>query len=307
MINEEISKEAGQAAQTIITYTIKAAKESINLDKEIRKKMNKTLEKANGNLKRLMGDEIKIKDLYKKGQLENISIDQSDIKDLKKELNKLGVSFSVMKNKENQNYEIFFQAKDIKVMEYAFKQVIAKENKKEKEVIAANAIHMVKDHMCIFLDASSTAYTLGMKLTGFTELTVITNGIDLALALKDIPGITVILTGGIVTSASSSIEGLLGVDLLQKIHTDIAFVSARGFSVENGLTDFSIYEADLKRMCIKASAKTIALIDHTKFDTSSISSYASIDDLNLVITDSGLSENTKEIYEKAGVDLLIAD
>ena len=49
----------------------------------------------------------------------------------------------------------------------------ALENKKEKEAIAANAIHMVKDHMCIFLDASSTAYTLGMKLTGFTELTVI--------------------------------------------------------------------------------------------------------------------------------------
>ena len=135
MINEEISKEAGQAAQTIITYTIKAAKESINLDKEIRKKMNDTLEKANGNLKSLMGDEMKMKDLYKRGQLENISLDQSDLKDLKKELNKLGVSFSVMKNKESKNYEVFFQAKDIKVMEYAFKQVIAKENKKEKESI----------------------------------------------------------------------------------------------------------------------------------------------------------------------------
>ncbi|HFZ4534945.1 TPA: MobQ family relaxase [Streptococcus pneumoniae] len=103
-----------------------------NYNREIRKKMNETLEKANGNLKSLMGDEMKIKDLYKKGQLENISIDQIDLKDLKKELNKLGVSFSVMKNKESKNYEIFFQAKDIKVMEYAFKQVIAKENKKEK-------------------------------------------------------------------------------------------------------------------------------------------------------------------------------
>ncbi|CAG6371866.1 DUF3801 domain-containing protein [Streptococcus pneumoniae] len=133
MINEEISKEAGQAAQTIISYTIKATKESINLEKEIRKKMNETLEKANGNLKSLMGDEMKIKDLYKKGQLENISIDQIDLKDLKKELNKLGVSFSVMKNKESKNYEIFFQAKDIKVMEYAFKQVIAKEKKKESK------------------------------------------------------------------------------------------------------------------------------------------------------------------------------
>ena len=111
MINEEISKEAGQAAQTIITYTIKAAKESINLDKEIRKKMNGTLEKANGNLKSLMGDEMKIKDLYKKGQLENISIDQSDLKDLKKELNKLGVSFSVMKIKKAKTMKYFSKQK----------------------------------------------------------------------------------------------------------------------------------------------------------------------------------------------------
>ena len=88
--------------------------------------------------------------------------------------------------------------------------------------VSLSLIHiLVKDHMCIFLDASSTAYTLGMKLTGFTELTVITNGIDLALALKDIPGITVILTGGIVTSASSSIEGLLGVDLLPVSYTHL--------------------------------------------------------------------------------------
>ena len=182
----------------------------------------------------------------------------------------------------------------------------ALENKDAKEEIANEAIKLVSDHMCIFLDASSTAYTLGMKLSGFTELTVITNGINLALELKDTPGVTVILTGGIVTSASASIEGLLGADLLKKIHTDIAFVSARGFSVEDGLTDFSIYEADLKRMCIKASSKTVALVDHTKFDTTSISSYASLDDINMVITDSGISPETADIYEKAGTDIVIS-
>ena len=180
------------------------------------------------------------------------------------------------------------------------------ENKEAKEEIANEAIKLVSAHMCIFLDASSTAYTLGMKLSGFTELTVITNGINLALELKDIPGVTVILTGGIVTSASASIEGLLGADLLKKIHTDIAFVSARGFSVEDGLTDFSIYEADLKRICIKASSKTVALVDHTKFDTTSISSYASLDDINMVITDSGISPETADIYEKAGTDIVIS-
>ena len=183
----------------------------------------------------------------------------------------------------------------------------ALENKEEKEKIANEAVKLVKDHMCIFLDASSTAYTLGMKLNGLTELTVITNGINLALALKDVPGITVILTGGIVTSASASIEGLLGEDLLKKIHTDIAFVSARGFSVEDGLTDFSIYEADLKRMCIKASARTVALVDHTKFDSTSISSYATLDDINMVITDCGISGETQKIYESAGIELVIAE
>ena len=111
----------------------------------------------------------------------------------------------------------------------------------------------------------------------------------------------------LVTSASSSIEGLLGADLLKKLHTDIAFVSARGFSMENGLTDFSIYEADLKRLCVSSSSRTVALIDHTKFDTNSISSYASIDDINLLITDSGLSKRLRESYEKAGVNLLVAE
>ncbi|HEX1766895.1 TPA: DUF3801 domain-containing protein [Streptococcus pneumoniae] len=142
MINEEISKEVGQAAQTIISYTIKATKESINLEKEIRKKMNETLEKANGNLKSLMGDEMKIKDLYKKGQLENISIDQIDLKDLKKELNKLGVSFSVMKNKESKNYEIFFQAKDLSKNKDKTKE---KGKRKVKEKVKPNKKDMTRE------------------------------------------------------------------------------------------------------------------------------------------------------------------
>lgn len=180
------------------------------------------------------------------------------------------------------------------------------ENQDEKEAIANCAKEYVKDHMCVFLDASSTAYTLGLKLTGYSQLTIITNGINLALALKDVPGVTVILTGGIVTSASASIEGLLGQDLLKKIHTDIAFVSARGFSVDNGLTDFSIYEADLKRECVKYSAKTIALVDHTKFGSASISSYASLDDINIVITDSGITDETLSVYRESGVEVIVA-
>lgn len=50
----------------------------------------------------------------------------------------------------------------------------------------------------------------------------------------------------------------------------------------------------------------MALVDHTKFDTTSISSYASLDDINMVITDSGISPETADIYEKAGTDIVIS-
>lgn len=114
MINEEISKEAGQAAQTIISYTIKATKESINLEKEIRKKMNETLEKANGNLKSLMGDEMKIKDLAKENKKEKESIlkqikkykDLSKNKDKTKEKGKRKVKEKVKPNKKDMTREI---------------------------------------------------------------------------------------------------------------------------------------------------------------------------------------------------------
>lgn len=179
------------------------------------------------------------------------------------------------------------------------------ENIREKEQIAKKALPMIKDNMCIILDASSTAYTLAGMLAGFGKLTVVTNGIYTALALKDMPGITVILTGGIVTQQSASIEGLLGLDLLSRINADAAFLSARGFSIDEGLTDFSIYEADLKREFVRRSAKCVALVDHTKFDTVSISSYASVDDINLVITDDGISPTTVELYEKSGVSIIV--
>ena len=121
MINEEISKEAGQAAQTIITYTIKAAKETINLDKEIRKKVNDTLEKANGNLKSLMGDEMKIKDLYKKRTTRKYKHRSKRPQRLKKRTKQTWSKFLSNENQINSKLWSIFQAKDIKVMEYDFK------------------------------------------------------------------------------------------------------------------------------------------------------------------------------------------
>ena len=113
---------------------VRAAKVTGKLILNLLKKLMKEAEKL-GGLEKLVsskGNEVKLKDMVKKGQLEEINVKDGELKELKKELNKHGVKFSVMKDKETGTHSVFFQAKDTKVMNKAFQNVLSNIEKKEK-------------------------------------------------------------------------------------------------------------------------------------------------------------------------------
>ena len=121
---------------------VKAAKVTGKLLLNLLKKLMKEAEKL-GGLEKLVnanGNEVKLKDMVKKGQLEEIPVEEAELKELKKELNRYGVKFSVMKDKESGKYSIFFQAKDMKVMDKAFKHALSESERKteRKESIHKN-------------------------------------------------------------------------------------------------------------------------------------------------------------------------
>ncbi|WP_027627585.1 DeoR/GlpR family DNA-binding transcription regulator [Ruminiclostridium cellobioparum] len=179
-------------------------------------------------------------------------------------------------------------------------------NSSEKEAISNMALRHIEEGQCIILDASSTALAVARKLGRFSRLTVITNGIYTMLALKDIPNITVIFIGGIVTKNSGSTEGLLGYDLLNHINADTAFVSAHGFTLKEGLTDFNIYEAELKKQMVLHSRKRIALLDHTKFEHISTASFCFSKDINSVITDEQIDPQLLSQYKNSGINIEVS-
>ena len=135
MINEEIARK-------ILSLEVKAAKVTGKLLLTLLKKLMKEAEKFGGleKLVNVNGNEVKLKDMVKKGQLEEIPVEEAELKELKKELNRYGVKFSVMKNKETGKNSVFFQAKDMKVMDKAFKHALSKSEKKaeRKESIRKN-------------------------------------------------------------------------------------------------------------------------------------------------------------------------
>lgn len=176
----------------------------------------------------------------------------------------------------------------------------------EKNAISKLALEQIQEGQCIILDASSTCVSLANKLSCFSRLTVVTNGVYTMLALKEIPNITVMLIGGIVTKNSGSTEGLLGADLLNNINADIAFVSAHGFSLNQGLTDFNVYEVALKEKMLTRSKHTIALLDYSKLDNISTTSFAGSRDVDMIITDSKADSSMIEKYQKNGISVQVA-
>lgn len=181
------------------------------------------------------------------------------------------------------------------------------ENKEEKESIANEALKLISNDQCIILDASSTSLALARKLNKFDRLTVVTNGILTMLALKDMPNITVIFIGGIVTKKSACTEGLLGEDLLNKINADFSFVSAHGFTLEEGMTDFNIYEVELKKQMIKRSKKSIALLDYSKFEHISTASFGRPQDIDMIITDKSCNNLYVKKYTDSNILVKICD
>lgn len=127
MINEEVSSKA-------INLEVRLAKAMAKELFNILKKLLKQAEKFGGfdKLIKAEGSQVKLKDMVKKGQLEELNVKDEELKELKKELNKHGVKFSVMKDKETGTHSVFFQAKDTKVMNKAFQNVLSSIEKKEK-------------------------------------------------------------------------------------------------------------------------------------------------------------------------------
>ncbi|WP_018664296.1 DeoR/GlpR family DNA-binding transcription regulator [Heyndrickxia acidiproducens] len=172
-------------------------------------------------------------------------------------------------------------------------------NIEKKQNIASKAIGMIHPKDCIILDSSSTSYGLAKLLRNTKEnITVLTNGINIASLLKENLNLTVIIIGGILSGKSNAVQGLLGQEILDKMNVDKVFFSAYGVSIEHGFSDFNLYESELKRRMLNSSFKKIALMDSTKMNKYSSSSFAKLSDVSMIITDNDIDPSILKEYSQ---------
>lgn len=179
------------------------------------------------------------------------------------------------------------------------------QNKVQKEAIAKMALSYIRDNQCILLDASSTTLTLAKHLVSFRKLLVVTNGIYTMLHLKDVPNVDTVIVGGFVSKTSGFVEGVIGADILNYLNVDIAFVSANGFSEKNGLTDFDIYEVDLKKRMLERCNHIIAMVDSSKLERVSSASFLPTEKIDILLTDDKIDPKLLQRYQKDGINVRV--
>jgi DeoR family transcriptional regulator of aga operon/DeoR family fructose operon transcriptional repressor len=175
----------------------------------------------------------------------------------------------------------------------------------QKRRIGAASVAMIDDGEAIVLDASTTALALAEQVKGRRELTVITNGLVIAMALLEAPGVTVLMPGGFMRRDSASLTGLGGSEFLKQFNFQKGFFGAKGLTLEDGLTDVNSDEVAVKRDWVAYARRVIAIVDSSKWGRVGFASFASIDQIDCVISDEGAPPDMLVALRKAGVEVII--
>jgi DeoR family fructose operon transcriptional repressor len=170
----------------------------------------------------------------------------------------------------------------------------------EKERIAKRALDELPQEGTVLIDAGSTTQLLAENLPYDRELTVVTNSVPVAAAVAGRENLTLYVVGGRVRGRTMAAVGEWATHALAGVAVDVAFLGTNGLSVRRGLTTPDQDEAAVKRAMVAGSRRVVVLCDHSKIGTDHFAQFARLDDVDTVITDSALDDETTAEIEAAG-------
>ena len=117
---------------------------------------------------------------------------------------------------------------------------------------------------------------------------------------------SVIMVGGRVRGRTLAAVGDLALRSLEDFSPDVAFVATNGFSLRYGLTTPDPSEAAVKRAMVGGAGRVVLLADHTKFGQDHFVRFARAQEIDAVVTDSGLDAATVRELRESGLEVVCA-
>jgi DeoR family transcriptional regulator of aga operon len=189
-------------------------------------------------------------------------------------------------------------------------EAMAERDAEVKRAIGRKAAALVSGGSSILLDVGSTALAVARALVEraeLTDLTVITNGLTIALALEPaVPRFTVVVTGGTLRPLQHSLVNPLAAQTLSGLHADLAILGCNGIDDEGRVTNLNLPEAEVKRAMLAASDTRMLVADGSKAGQRHLGLIAALDEFGTLVTGGPGAERLRAAAPTA-TNVVIAD
>lgn len=180
-------------------------------------------------------------------------------------------------------------------------------HREEKEKIAACAARLIKNGQRLFIDAGSTTRIILNYVREDTRAVIVTNHLKVAERALTFDNLSTIMLGGEMLKITNCSSGAVAEEQIKRYQLDIAFLGAAAVGTDGRLYDGYSPEARLKTSIFSVAEKIYVLVDSSKFNTYDLNDFGSLSQVSAVITDAGIDREARELLERNGVGVIIAE
>jgi DeoR/GlpR family transcriptional regulator of sugar metabolism len=174
----------------------------------------------------------------------------------------------------------------------------------EKAAIARAVAQLVEPSAAVGIDTGTTCHAVATELAHRSDLTVVTNAVHAAIAVRE-GGSRVIVLGGLLTPELSLVNPGT-VQQPPQVHLDLLILGCGGLSTDRGVTYFDATEVEVRRMLAGLADRVVVAADHTKFDHKKAMVLGPLDLIDVLVTDQEPPEHLRTALAAAGVEILVA-
>jgi DeoR/GlpR family transcriptional regulator of sugar metabolism len=176
----------------------------------------------------------------------------------------------------------------------------------EKERIGRKAASWIHPGETTFLDAGSTVMELAKHLPEDFEFNVVTAALNTASAAGMHSNVHVHMVGGMLRPSLQELVGPKAIKSIKEINAHKVFLACSGVDVTRGLTEQHIFAAEVKKAMVESASQVILLADSTKMGQVFFAELIPLTMVNVLITDSGLSEEYRHTLTSMGIEVVVA-
>lgn len=174
-----------------------------------------------------------------------------------------------------------------------------------KRSIAKAATRLCRSGDSVIIDGGTTTFQMSRYLKG-RDLQVLTNSIHIVQSLIDEPGVRLIMPAGEVYREQNIVLSPYDIDGLSQYRAGTMFMGAEAVSAAGILqTDPLLIRAEqrLRRL----ADRLVVLVDHSKFGADGHLLFCPLEEVDVLITDSGVDPKALERAKAADVEVIVAD